>query len=76
MDIVIGGVYKHFKGNLYRVRHVGTHTETGERMVVYQKWPHGDNIWISPYESFVSEVDREKYPDATQDYRFELVEYA
>lgn len=36
MDAVRPGVYKHFSGKMYRVRCTATHTETGERLVVYQ----------------------------------------
>lgn len=66
------GLYRHFKGGLYEVIEFATHTETEEVMVVYKSLESG-NIWCRPYEMFASEVDREKYPESKQKYRFELV---
>lgn len=66
-----GEVYRHFKGNLYEVIAIGKHTESMEWMVVYQELD-GENVYIRPLEMFISKVDKEKYPDASQTYRFEL----
>ena len=64
-------VYKHFKGNLYVVLNVARHTETNELFVVYAATKEMQRIYARPLEMFMSEVDREKYPDAKQTYRFE-----
>lgn len=74
MEPKIGGVYRHFKGNEYEVKAIATHSETGEKMVVYQAL-YGDNdIYVRPIDSFMSKVDRVKYPEVVQEYRFELEE--
>lgn len=70
----VGEVYKHFKtGNKVKVLAISQDTEyPGTFYIVYEYLADG-SIWSRPYEMFCSEVDREKYPDAAQRYRFELV---
>lgn len=65
-----GERYRHFKGNEVTVIGIARHTETNELTVVYK---YKNDIWNRPLEMFMSEVDHEKYPDATQKYRFEKV---
>ena len=72
MEIEIGKIYRHFKGNLYEVKAIATHTETGEKMVVYEACYGDGECFVRPYDSFVSRVDKGKYPEAKQAYRFEL----
>lgn len=70
----IGAVYRHFKGNLYQVEDVATHSETGETYVVYRQMYGEKTLWVRPLAMFLEEVDREKYPHAEQKYRFEKQE--
>ena len=79
------GLYRHFKGSTYRVLSIAYHSETKEKLVIYQLVKFGKNInpntvWYKegdvfarPYDMFFSEVDKEKYPEVKQLYRFERI---
>ncbi len=71
--IIEPGRYRHFKGNEYQVIGVATHSETEEKLVVYRPLYGEGGLWVRPYEMFAGPVDREKYPDVTQKWRFEKV---
>ena len=77
-QIEIGKIYKHFKNKLYKVIDIVYDSESNnddeyKKVVIYQAL-YGDNLkWARPYDMFNSLVDKEKYPDVEQVYRFEEV---
>ena len=72
MELKINGIYRHFKGDYYLVEDIVYNSETKEKMVLYRAL-YGDCVhWVRPYDMFVSKVDKVKYPDVKQEYRFEL----
>ena len=66
MEVVVKGIYKHFKGDLYLVEDIGYSSETDEKLVIYRSLYEDGKLWIRPYNSFVEEVNRNG-----QKYRFE-----
>ena len=74
MEILQNRVYKHFKGDLYLVEDIVYHSETKEKMVLYKALYGSCMRYVRPYDMFASKVDKLKYPEVEQEYRFELQE--
>lgn len=68
--IVLGKKYRHFKGDVITVIALAQDSETLEEKVVYE---HNDKVWVRDKEMFLSKVDKEKYPNIKQLYRFEEI---
>lgn len=73
-NIEIGKTYKHFKGTYHKILMIGKHSETLEDMVIYNHVDTGQ-VWVRPYHSFIEKVDKNKYPNVREEYRFECIDY-
>jgi len=71
-ELKLHRVYRHFKGDYYLVEDLARDSETDEPVVIYRKLYEDGGLWVRPLSMFLGEVDREKYPDCPQQYRFQL----
>ncbi|MCL2038637.1 DUF1653 domain-containing protein [Candidatus Saccharibacteria bacterium] len=67
--VKIHGIYKHYKGDLYIVEAIATHSETGEPLVIYRGLYGDSPLYARPYDMFLDEANKNE-----QKYRFELQE--
>ena len=78
-NIIVGKIYKHVSGNYYRVICIANDSENDDgiepkQLVVYESLGKTRSFWARSYERFNEKIDKKKYPDATGEYRFELVD--
>lgn len=69
MEVIVGRVYRHFKGDYYIVENIAIHSETGEKMVIYRALYGEGKVYARPYDMFVEKVNK-----GEQEYRFQLQE--
>lgn len=55
------GKYRHFKGNLYEVLGMASHSETLEPMVVYRALYGEQGLWVRPAKMWNETVEKENY---------------
>ena len=72
-EVKVHRIYRHFKGNLYLVEDIAIGSEDDREYVVYRALYGENKLYIRDKEMFLSLVDKDKYPDVKQKYRFELV---
>lgn len=58
----IGGIYKHYKGNLYQVLALARHSETLEELVVYQTLYGEKSTWVRPLKMFLETIEISGHP--------------
>ncbi len=69
-----GEVYRHFKGNNYEIVSLATGSEDGDSQVVYKALYPPYNVYVRPLQMFMEPVNRDKYPNAMQEFRFEKID--
>lgn len=72
-EIKINGLYRHFKGTTHKVICIAKDSETLQEKVIYTH-EEDNSIWVRDKIEFLSLVDKNKYPNIKQEYRFELIE--
>ena len=69
MSVIICGEYEHYKGNRYKVISIAKHSETLEKLVVYQALYGNREVWVRPYNMFCEKIQK----DNTEIPRFKYV---
>ena len=71
-EVKVKGIYKHFKGDLYIVEDIALDSNTLEKIVVYRGLYEDSPLWTRPLDDFIEKVNKDKHPEVTQEYKFEL----
>ena len=69
MEVKVGRVYRHFKGDHYLVEGIAINSENEEKMVIYRQLYGDGSLYVRPYNMFLEKVNKNN-----QEYRFELVD--
>lgn len=69
-NIVVNEYYRHFKNRWYKVLYIAKHTETEEKLVIYQAMYGNEEVFARPYDNFLEKVPKEKENPTGQEYRF------
>ncbi len=72
MKVKVNGIYRHFKGDYYLVINTCYNAEDESEWVIYQGLYDNAKLWIRSLEDFTSKVDKNKYPNCNQEYKFQL----
>ncbi len=67
MEVLVGRVYRHYKGDYYIVENIAIHSETDEKMVIYRTLYGEGKLFVRPYDMFVEKINK-----GNQEYRFQL----
>ena len=67
MEVLVGRIYKHFKGDYYLVEDIAINSETEEKMVIYRQLYGDGTLYVRPYDMFLEKVNKNG-----QEYRFQL----
>lgn len=71
-EVKIKGIYRHYKGDLYLVEDIATHSETGEKLVIYRGLYENSPLYARPMSLFLDKLDSDKAKEFDQEKRFEL----
>ena len=53
------GIYRHYKGNLYHLMEIATHSETGEQLAIYRALYDEFGVWARPLAMFAETVEKD-----------------
>lgn len=73
-ELKLHTIYRHFKGRYYLTEDIAYDSESCEELVLYRALYGDRRLWVRPLAMFLSEVDRERYPNIDQRWRFEEID--